>query len=120
MTDIQKTARLINLLRINGIQGGLLAAEVLSFIASGPRTYKELEKYTNSSNGEISKVINKMTPREKDGKVLEPRLPLLVRKRRTGSKGYELSLSLTAVTLLNESGFSTPVITVNESEKLTN
>jgi len=47
MTDIQKTARLINLLRINGIQGGLLAAEVLSFIASGPRTYKDLEKWTN-------------------------------------------------------------------------
>ena len=111
MTDIQKTARLINLLRINGIQGGLLAAEVLSFIASGPRTYKELEKYTNSSNGEISKVINKMTPREKDGEVIEPRLPLLIRKRMKSGRGYELTLSKTAETILAESGYYDPVRT---------
>jgi len=111
MTDIQKTARLINLLRINGIQGGLLAAEVLSFIASRPRTYKELEKYTNSTNGEISKVINKMTPREKDGEVIEPRLPLLIRKRMKSGRGYELTLSKTAETILAESGYYDPVRT---------
>jgi len=114
MTDIQKTARLINLLRINGIQGGLLAAEVLSFIASGPRTYKELEKYTNSSNGEISKVINKMTPREKDGEVLEPRLPLLVRKKQKNGRSYELTLSRTAHNILVESGYYGPENVLSE------
>ena len=114
MTDIQKTARLINLLRINGIQGGLLAAEVLSFIASGPRTYKELETYTNSSNGEISKVINKMTPREKDGEVLEPRLPLLVRKKQKNGRSYELTLSRTAQNILVESGYYGPENVLSE------
>ena len=108
MTDIQKTARLINLLRINGIQGGLLAAEVLSFIASGPRTYKDLEKWTNLSNGEISRVVNNMTPREKDGEVIEPRLPLLVRKKMKSGRGYELTLSKTAETILAESGYYGP------------
>jgi len=109
MTDIQKTARLINLLRINGIQGGLLAAEVLSFIASGPRTYKELEDLTNTPVGVVSRVINKMTPREKDGEIVEPRLPLIVRKRMKARRGYELTLSKTAQTILAESGFCDPV-----------
>ena len=107
MTDIQKTARLINLLRINGIQGGLLAAEVLSFIASGPRTYKELENLTKTPVGVVSRVVNKMTPREKDGEVIEPRLPLLVRKKMKSGRGYELSLSKTAQELLSISGYST-------------
>ena len=107
MTDIQKTARLINLLRINGIQGGLLAAEVLSFIASGPRTYKELENLTKTPVGVVSRVVNKMTPREKDGEVIEPRLPLLVRKKMKSGRGYELSLSKTAQELLSNSGYST-------------
>ena len=107
MTDIQKTARLINLLRINGIKGGLLAAEVLSFIASGPRTYKELEKLTKTPVGVVSRVVNKMTPREKDGEVIEPRLPLLVRKKMKSGRGYELSLSKTAQELLSISGYST-------------
>ena len=107
MTDIQKTARLINLLRINGIQGGLLAAEVLSFIASGPRTYKELENLTKTPVGVVSRVVNNMTPREKDGEVIEPRLPLLVRKKMKSGRGYELSLSKTAQELLSISGYST-------------
>ena len=108
MTDIQKTARLINLLRINGIQGGLLAAEVLSFIASGPRTYKELENLTNTPVGVVSRVINKMTPREKDGEVIEPRLPLLIRKRQRNGRSYELTLSRTAHNILIESGYYGP------------
>ena len=114
MTDIQKTARLINLLRINGIQGGLLAAEVLSFIASGPRTYKELEDLTGSSKGPVCRVINKMTPREKNGEVIEPRLPLLVRKKMKSGRGYELTLSKTAETILAESGYYAPEEQIRE------
>tara|TARA_R100001594_G_scaffold27674_1_gene52598 strand:- start:260 stop:583 length:324 start_codon:yes stop_codon:yes gene_type:complete len=107
MTDLQKTAQLINLLRINGVPGGLLAAEILTLVASNPRTYKDLEISTGATNGMISKVVNKMTPRIKNDEVIEPRLPLIVRKKSKSGRGYELTLSQTAQELMSNSGYST-------------
>tara|TARA_B100000214_G_scaffold19590_1_gene13143 strand:+ start:3270 stop:3626 length:357 start_codon:yes stop_codon:yes gene_type:complete len=87
-----------------------LQVEVMLQVAIKPRTYEELATLTNTNNGSIARVVERMTPRVgKDG-LIRPDIHLLNRKfvqtAKVGAPKYQVSLSKTGEDLMKQVGLA--------------
>ena len=87
-----------------------LQVEVLLQVAIKPRTYEELEALTNTKNGSIARVVERMTPRVGKNGLIKPDLHLLNRKyvqtAKVGAPKYQVSLSKTGEELMKQIGLA--------------
>ena len=85
-----------------------LQVEVLLQVAIKPRTYEELATLTNTQNGSIARVVERMTPRIGENGLIRPDIHLLNRKNvqtaKVGATKYQVSLSKTGEELMKQVG----------------
>lgn len=104
MTELEKVARLMRILRMNAPQLGMLSVEVLLLCAEGPRTALELCRLTGAANGPVMRACWPFLTRVKPGSgdVIETQFPLLKRSKAPGRRAPVYLLSVNGWRVLRE------------------
>lgn len=109
MSDLDKTANLLRLVRLNmpGGQISGLSVEILLLVAQGPKTIEQLVKLTGANNGTVCRAALTWCVwwDRKREEVRKPVLPLLQRRKRPRLAGHRYHLTKTGLEFLKAAGF---------------
>ena len=97
-------ARLLTMLRQNSTDRsriGLLSVECFLYVAQESQTIAELAKKTGASPATVNKAIYPFVPKlNKAGELIQPRIPLLKRKKQGNLRSKLIMLSKTGIEVL--------------------
>ena len=99
----QTFARLLTMLRQNSTDSriGLLSVECFLYVAQESQTIAALSQKTGADAASVNKAIYPFIPKiNKTGVLVQPRIPLLKRKKQNNTKSRLITLSRTGKEML--------------------
>ena len=96
-------ARLLTMLRQNSTDSriGLLSVECFLYVAQESQTIASLAQKTGADAASVNKAIYPFIPKlNKAGELIQPRIPLLKRKKLNNTKSKLIELSRTGISLI--------------------